>query len=165
MERIAVIIFFYVVFGVPFSWRKFVDGLQFQWVGFELFLQPCKFGLTRKRAEWLRKWLGETASHGKVKISDMRVVLGRLSFGSTALGHLRPFLGPIYAWAVVMGRHHVCIIPKAILLSMNFLIRALEGEGHFASIQSIPYTKRELFKTDARVSGNEVDWRLGIGQP
>ena len=121
VETIVVIVFYYVLMGLPFSWKKFIGGTTFQWVGFELVLKGAKLGISLQRAQWLIRWLNSTAQAGQVKVADMQAVLGRLSFALTALGHLRPFLGPMYAWgssnagpeesccAESIGAHHALL--------------------------------------------------------
>ena len=91
--------------------------MDLAWVGFEISLKGSKLGLSVARSQWLVKWLSETADTGRVRVADMSAVLGRLSFGLTALGHLRPFLGPVYAWTAAMtGKVIFGQLPKAIIL-------------------------------------------------
>ena len=102
IEKTILIIYFMTVLGLPFAWKKFKGGVDLAWVGFEISLKGSKLGLSVARSQWLVKWLSETADTGRVRVADMSAVLGRLSFGLTALGHLRPFLGPVYAWTAAM---------------------------------------------------------------
>ena len=99
IEKVCLVIFFFVVLGLPFSWHKFKGGDEFGWVGFVLNIRECKLGLSVQRAQWLVKWLSQTSTPSCVRIADVSAVLGRLSFALSALGHFRPFLGPVYAWA------------------------------------------------------------------
>ena len=46
VERICMVIFVFVVLGLPFSWRKFMGSEEFGCVGFVLNVRECKLGLT-----------------------------------------------------------------------------------------------------------------------
>ena len=134
---ILLIIFYYVLLGLlglPFAWRKFSGGLKFGWVGFELILKENALGLSVARAQWMIRWLSATADKGVARVEDVRAVLGRLNFGFTALCHLRPFLGPVYAWVAVIHGQGQRRLPRALILIFRFLSRALEGDGRAAPV-------------------------------
>lgn len=157
IEKIILTIYFMTVLGLPFAWKKFKGGVDLAWVGFEISLKGSKLGLSVARSQWLVKWLSDTADVGRVRVADMSAVLGRLSFGLTALGHLRPFLGPVYAWTAAMtGKVIWGQLPKAIILIFRFLARALAGSGRLVSVPPAPGERVELFRTDARAEGNEI---------
>ena len=155
IERIVVSIFFFVILGLPFSWKKFAGGLQLSWVGFTIDLESCALGLSVGRATWAMKWLRDRAAEGKARVADMCAVLGRLSFALSALDHLRPFLGPIYAWIAALEHARVYKLPKAIKLIMLFLAKALEGSGRLTLVRALA-PQREVFRTDARAEGDEI---------
>ena len=90
-----------------------------------------------------------------VRIADMSAVLGRLSFALTALNHLRPFLGPIFAWVAALQSTRTYQVPKAIKLIMLFLAKALEGPGRLAPVRA-SVQQPEAFRTDARAEGDEI---------
>ena len=92
------------------------------------------------------RWLSTTADKGVARVEDVRAVLGRLNFGFTALWHLRPFLGPVYAWR----------LPRALILIFRFLSRALEGDGRAAPVGQQRVHEMEIFRADAKAEGNEV---------
>ena len=50
---IVLIIFYYVLLGLPFAWHKFSGGLKCGWVGFELILKENALGLSVARAQWM----------------------------------------------------------------------------------------------------------------
>lgn len=85
IEKIILTIYFMTVLGLPFAWKKFKGGVDLAWVGFEISLKGSKLGLSVARSQWLVKWLSDTADVGRVRVADMSAVLGRLSFGLTAL--------------------------------------------------------------------------------
>eukprot|EP00438_Fugacium_kawagutii_P010279 Skav225676 [mRNA] locus=scaffold1924:371329:372228:- [translate_table: standard] len=157
LELIVVTIYFLQILGLPFVWLKFHGGLQFEWVGFQICLDGCQLGTSEQRAQWLVKWLREACADGQVVLADVSAVLGRLSFALTALGHLRPFLGPIYAWvAALVGKTSVAKLPKALKLIFTFSCLALEGGGRLQSLGQRAVEERELYRTDARAEGDEV---------
>jgi len=168
LELIVMSIFLLEVLGLPFAWKKFKGGIDVEWVGFELCLKGARLGLSEVRAQWLIEWLATTAQRGTVKIAELASVLGRLSFGLTALGHLRPFLGPIYAWVAAMGSLGECKVPKALVLIFRFLAAALEGSGRLAKAGSKCGHVQELFRTDAKAEGNQIwlgGWALDHSDP
>ncbi|OLP92219.1 hypothetical protein AK812_SmicGene26002 [Symbiodinium microadriaticum] len=160
MKKVCLIIFFFVLLGLPFSWHKFRGGDEFGWVGFELNLRESKLGLSIQRAQWLVHWLSRTSVAECVKIADVSAVLGGLSFALSALGHPRPFLGPVYAWVAVLDHRRSYKMPRAISSIFKFLAKALGGEGRLISAGRPHATEKELFRTDAKAEGNEV-WMAG----
>jgi len=155
IEKIVVSIFLLIVLGLPFTWKKFSGGLSLAWVGFSIDLKLCALGLSHARASWAVGWLRSCVECGRVRIADMNAVLGRLSFALTALNHLRPFLGPIYAWVAALQSTRTYQLPKAIKLIMLFLAKALEGPGRLVPVRA-GIQQPEAFRTDARAEGDEV---------
>lgn len=157
LELIVLSIYFLQILGLPFAWRKFHGGLQFEWVGFQICLDGCQLGISEQRAQWLVKRLRNACAEGQVALADLSAVLGRLSFALTALGHLRLFLGPIYAWvAALAGKTAVSKLPKALRLIFAFLRLALEGGGRLQPLGPRAVEEREFYRTDARAEGDEV---------
>eukprot|EP00435_Cladocopium_sp_Y103_P010320 s1590_g2.t1 len=155
IEQIVVSIFLFVILGLPFSWKKFAGGLQLSWVGFTIDLESCALGLSVGRATWAVNWLRGCVDRGSLRVADMSAVLGRLSFGLTALDHVRPFLGPIYAWVAALEHTRTYKLPKAVRLIMLFLAKALEGSGRLTPVRTgVP--QPEAFRTDARAEGSEI---------
>ena len=153
---IVLIIFYCVLLGLPFVWHKFSGGLKCGWVGFELILKENALGLSVARAQWMIRWLSTTAEKGVVRVEDVRAVLGRLNFGFTALCHLRPFLGPVYAWVAVMDGQGQRRLPRALILIFRFLARVLAGDGGAAPVGQQRVREMEIFCADAKAEGNEV---------
>ena len=156
VAKIILAIFMYVLLGVPFAWKKFVGGPEFTWVGFTMNIRVGALGLSESRAVWAINWLESTAVQGLVRVADVRAALGRLSFALSALGHLRPFLGPIYAWVAVLDSCRRYQVPKAIILIMQYLARALKGLGRLKPVRTPVAGEKELFRTDAKAEGDEV---------
>ena len=118
-------------------------------------VERCKAGTVN----FARSMAGEMAPYScrlGAKIADVSSVLGRLSFGLTALGHYRPFLGPVYVWVAAMQNFSVCRLPKAKQLIFQFLARVLDGDGRLLAVGSAKQQEVELFRTDAKAEGNTV---------
>ena len=156
LEHVVLIIFFYTLLGLPFSWKKFRGGLVCSWVGFEVSLAERSLGLTAARAEWLCNWLEQASCAGQVKIADLRAVLGRLSFACTALCNYGAFLGPLYAWVAAMANFDHRPLPKLAVLIMKFLSRAMKNLGRRQPVGQWQEHVQEVFRTDARAEGEEV---------
>ena len=156
LEHVVLIIFFYTLLGLPFSWKKFRGGLVCSWVGFEVSLAERSLGLTAARAEWLCNWLEQASCAGQVKIADLRAVLGRQSFACTALCNYRAFLGPLYAWVAAMANFDHRPLPKLAVLIMKFLSRAMKNLGRRQPVGQWQEHVQEVFRTDARAEGEEV---------
>ena len=157
IEKIVISVYFLVILGLPFSWSKFCGGLDVSWVGFTLDLKGNLLGLSVARAAWVVKWLQDCVSAGSVRIADMCAALGRLSFALSVLDHLRPFLGPMYAWVTALENARVYRLPKAIKLIMLFLAKALAGDGRLTPVGvRTKGLAKECFRTDARAEGSEI---------
>jgi hypothetical protein len=156
IEHVVLVIFFYVLMGLPFSWKKFAGGLMCCWVGFELELAERVLGLSSRRAEWLSKWLHRAVEAREVRVADLRSVLGRLSFACSTLSNFRPFLGPLFAWVSAMGKYERMKLPKLAILVMKFLSRALSGSSRAQQIGNCQGMVQEVFRTDARAEGAEI---------
>ena len=61
IDYIVLQVFFYVVVGVPFSWKKFCGGIEFAWVGFCVSIKDRALGISERRATWLVDWLKDSA--------------------------------------------------------------------------------------------------------
>ena len=57
-----------------------------------------EIGISVKRAGWAVRWLEDKARERRARLGELREGLGRLQFIAGPLEHLRPFLGPLYAW-------------------------------------------------------------------
>ena len=144
MDCILLQIFFSVLLGLPFSWRKFRGGVEFCWVGFTICLKERSLGIgiSARRADWLVSWLSKAACEKCVCVADLRAVLGRLSFALTALGHLRPFLGPVYTWIAVAEVRCLCQLPTALIFIFGFLATALKTGGRLVPVGRLPAVER-----------------------
>ena len=156
MDAIAVVLLFLVALGMPLSWRKCEGGVKVDWVGYHLDLQARSVGINQRRARWLYEWCKGTVQAGVVKMGDMQSVLGRMGFAFAALEHLRPFLGPLYKWSAALGSVAAAKIPKMVELTLRYIAFMLESGARQQRVMPCVQQKRELFRTDASASGEEI---------
>lgn len=155
-ESLLLVIFWLTVAGVPFSWKKFRGGLELDYVGYWTCLDLRLVGLSEGRADWIRKWIARILAAGRVHTGEFAQVLGRLSFGFSAVDLLRPFLGPCYAWSSAVPDCYVLDVPPMVQLVLRFLDRAL-ASGYRAEPMS-KYDQHQLdsFRADAKAEGDKV---------
>ena len=97
----------------------------------------------------------------------MKEALGRLVFATGPLEHLRPILGPLFAWAAGGPRFARPRLPAMLLILMEFLSRQL-GEGRMLGCRESALDRGELFRLDAKAEGDEVcvgGWLCRGGTP
>ncbi len=116
----------------------------------------CKLTLLAKRAAWLVNRARTTAAAGIAVGRDGRTALGQSSFSTTPLMHLLPFLGPIYAWAAVIGDSAAWPLPPALFFIPKWLADQVEQRHRVSLVQSAPVRAGVRFKADARAEGDTV---------
>ena len=156
-------LFLLTVLGAPLAWHKTTGGLRYGWVGYEFDLLRYEIGISDKKQRWVLEWIDGRLKDGMVTGSYMREGLGRLSFVAGPLFHLRPLLGPIYAFVAVLHKAGVAQIPLMVRLIL---------QAFYASIRNscmIPCSVRhetvgDVFRVDAKAQGNNVviaGWKTG----
>ena len=96
-----------------------------------------------------------------MRLGELREGLGRLQFLAGPLEHLRPFLGPLYAWSCAGPRYARPRMPVMILLILRFLAAEL-GRRRMSRCASKARDLGELFRLDAKTEGEEAaigGWR------
>ena len=99
------------------------------YVGYWTCLNERLVGLSESRSDWIQKWITRVLEAGRVHTGEFGQVLGRLSFGFSAVDLLRPFLGPCYAWSAAVPNCYVLDLPPMVKLVLNFLRKALQAGG------------------------------------
>ena len=149
------------IIGAPIAWHKVGGGVQSDWVGYYLDVGRFEIGISESRAAWCVHWLEDKAREKAVRLGELREGLGRLQFVAGPLEHLRPFLGPLYAWASGGPRYAKPKLPIMILLILKFLAEELKRKRMSVSAGKVRQLG-ELFRLDAKAEGEEVaigGWR------
>ena len=107
--------------GTPFPGKKLSVGHQLEWIGLWTVFGDYSMGWSVGRTNWkLSVWDGLIAD-GQVVFRKLVEYLGRFSFACQVLAHLRPFLGPIGAWVCALLAVAYVVIPKHIVLVLEFM--------------------------------------------
>ena len=149
------------VVGTPLAWHKLKGGQVLEWIGYALDVGRFEMGITEKRVQWAVRWLRDKLREGAVRLGELREGLGRLQFVAGPLEHIRPFLGPLYAWASAGPRHIRPLLPVMIKLILEFLARELSTGGMVACAVD-EQDLGEVFRLDAKAEGDTVaigGWR------
>ena len=107
------------------AWHKLHGGVVLEWIGYALDVARFELGVTEKRVMWALRWIDDKIQEGTVRLGELREGLGRLQFIAGPLDHLRPFLGPLYAWASAGARYAAPRLPLMVRLVLEFLRREL----------------------------------------
>ena len=87
-------------------------------------------GVSASRAAWASRWLTDKATEGRVRLGELREGLGRLQFIAGPVEYIRPFLGPLYAWASIGPKFARPRLPVMVFLILRYLARELAGGAH-----------------------------------
>ena len=93
-----------VIMKLPLAWKRIKGGAEVEWIGYLLGLGRCEMGVSLSRALWAARWLSDKAAERRVRPGELREGLGRLQFLAGPVEYIRPFPGPLYAWASVGPR-------------------------------------------------------------
>ena len=118
-------------------------------------------GVSEARARWVVAWLEDKARERAVRLGELREGLGRLQFVAGPLEHLRPFLGPLYAWSCAGPRFAKPRLPVMLLLIIRFLAASI-GKVRMSRCASKAKEHGEMFRRDAKAAGDQVaigGWR------
>ena len=151
------------VLGVPLAWHKLRGGSECEWVGYWMDLSRFRLGISSIRAAWAVRWLNEKATEGRARLGELREGLGRLQFIAGPMEHLRPFLGPLYAWCAAGPRFAQPRLPVMVILVLRYLAKELQDD-HATDYRQYTADLGEVFRLDAAAKGHEVSvggWRTG----
>ena len=118
------------LFEVPIAWKKVRGGLVVHWIGYQIDVQKFTKGISEKKVKWIVEWLERHRASGGVTGRDLKSALGRFSFVAGALQHVRPFLGPIFAWAAVLSPGDLCQVSRGSGSSLGFYSRRSGQRSH-----------------------------------
>mgnify|MGYP003333509867 CR=1 FL=1 len=156
-----------VVLGTPLAWHKLCGGVDSEWVGYALDIGRFELGISEKRAQWVVRWCTDKARERCVRLGELREGLGRLQFLAGPLEHLRPFLGPLYAWSCAGARFAKPKLPVMLVLILKYLAAELQ-RNRMTACRSRTKDLGEVFRLDAKAEGETVaigGWRCRPGRP
>ena len=123
-----------------------------------------ELGVSATRAAWAVGWLTDKAAEKTVRLGELREGLGRLGFLAGPVEYIRPFLGPLYAWASVGPKWARPKLPVMILIIMKYLAEELK-ENFMMICEDRAQHLGEVFRMDAKAEGEKVvigGWRVRV---
>jgi hypothetical protein len=157
--------------GLPWAWHKFCGGLAYEWVGFYTDWDRFVVGISEKRSLWVATWCREKLAAGAVLIQEFSEVLGRFVFATQAVEHVKPLLGPMFAWVAALPKSAFVEIPVTIKLLLHFIQHVFQDDAmRLVTVQAANAPRPRLtFRADARAEGDVVEaggWQIaGSGDP
>ena len=139
---------------VPLSWKKVAGGASLSWIGYQVDVVSYQSGIGPTKVGWLVRWIDDHLREGRVQVRHMRAALGRFSFIAGALPHVRPFLGPIFAWCAAQDAGE-----SQLLLGVRLILEHIRHEVVCASMtppRPLPTQVGELFRVDAKAQGDKI---------
>ena len=134
-----------------------------EWIGYFLDYSKFAIGNSEGRSMWLARWIKDVLTAGAVHVGEFDEVLGRFDFASSALWHLRPWLGPMYAGVAAVPTSSISSLlslPIMIGLSLGFIHKGFEHGATTAPLRWVAKKDRVRLYADAMAS----DVRVGIGE-
>ena len=150
---------------LPIAWKKLRGGSEAEWIGYMLDIKRFEVGVSASRAAWASRWLTDTAAEKTVRLGELREGLGRLQFLAGPVEYIRPFLGPLYAWASVGPRFARPRTPTMVVIIMLYLAEELKSH-HMMPCENHAEQLGEVFRMEARAEGEKVvigGWRVKEG--
>eukprot|EP00435_Cladocopium_sp_Y103_P051934 s391_g16.t1 len=165
-RRLLFWLFILDICEVPLSWKKVRGGTVVQWIGYQLDVDLFKKGISERKVKWMLDWLERHEASGGILGRDLKSALGRFGFVAGALQHVRPFLGPIFAWSARLAPGTYAKFPDAIQILLKYVMK---------QVKDIPMSKprrirdhvREAFRVDAKAEGELIvigGWEVKDGQ-
>jgi hypothetical protein len=151
-----------VLVRLPLSWHKVRGGKEVEWIGYMLDVGRFQIGVSASRAGWAVRWLTDKAAEKSVRLGELREGLGRLQFLAGPVEYIRPFLGPLYAWASIGPRFARPKLPIMIVLIMKYLAEEIK-DSHMMPCEAPARFLGEAFRLDAKAEGEKVvigGWKI-----
>lgn len=152
---------------VPISWKKVRGGLSVQWIGYQINVDEFTKGIAERKVRWVLEWVDRHASSGYVSGRELKSALGRFGFVAGALPHVRPFLGPLFAWASVLSPGTCAKMPGAVKILLEYIRGEVEGEPMSSPREVEPHPE-EAFRVDAKAEGDCIvvgGWEIDKNLP
>ena len=112
--------------------------------------------------KWIQEWLDRYRGAGVITGRDLRSALGRFSFVAGSLPHVRPFLGPLFAWCAVLKQGTCAKFPDAVAILLEYVAKEVSrmpmSRPRFLEDEAV-----EVFRVDAKAEGELIvvgGWEL-----
>lgn len=137
---------------IPITWKKVRGGTDVHWIGYQLDVCGFRKGISDKKVKWMKDWLAKHLSAGGIVGRDLKSALGRFSFVAGALPHVRPFLGPLFAWSAVLAGGTFAKFPDAVRILLEYVVGETENMS-MSKPKRISSDVVEAFRVDAKAEG------------
>eukprot|EP00435_Cladocopium_sp_Y103_P027686 s1708_g6.t2 len=139
----------------PIAWHKVAGGVVVQWIGYQLDLGQFSVGISDRKRCWIKDWVARRRADGGVMGRELKAALGRLSFVAGALKHVRPFLGPLYAWSAALAPATFAAFPDAVSILLDFVTNEVDRCPMRKAVRP-PALHGDCFRIDASASGEDI---------
>eukprot|EP00438_Fugacium_kawagutii_P024076 Skav212939 [mRNA] locus=scaffold374:464240:467185:- [translate_table: standard] len=138
---------------IPLSWKKVRGGLVVQWIGYQIDVDKFLKGISDRKVRWIMEWIEKHLASGYVTGRELKSALGRFCFVAGALPHVRPFLGPLFAWSAVLGQNTCAQLPDAVAVLLQYIQGEVAREP-MSPPKNLVDRPREAFRVDAKAEGD-----------
>ena len=126
-----------------------------QWIGYQLDVENFSRGVSSKKVDWVVGWIQRKLQEGGATGREMRSALGRFSFVAGALHHVRPFLGPLFAWTAMIAMGTYTQFPDAVKILLGFVAEQLKS-CNMQPAKRWPSLPTDVFRVDAKAEGEKI---------
>ena len=126
-----------------------------QWIGYQLDVEKFTKGISQRKVRWLMEWFEKYEKSGGILGRDMKSALGRFGFVAGALQHVRPFLGPMFAWSARLAPGTYAKFPDAIKIMMEYVLSQVK-DCPMSAPKKVRKHTREAFRIDAKAEGDHI---------
>ena len=154
-RRLLFWLFVLEVMEVPLSYKKIRGGTRIQWIGYQLDVSTFEKGISDSKVKWILGWIRKKKLDGGATGRGLRSALGRFSFVAGALQHLRPFLGPLFAWAAALAMGTFSKFPEAVRSLLSLIEREVARKP-MSIPRRMPENAKEIFRVDAKAEKDLV---------
>ena len=157
----------YEIMGTPFAYHKFRGGLNVEYVGYQMEYDRQVAGISKKRAEWVIKWIDDAERNGWMVQGRSFIRVHWKVVICCEGGHLdQTISGPTLCLDVsaCTGNCH-----KGSHLGLYFievLRRQIQHHGHWVNVLAPWQSPSEAFRTDAKCEDGRIvlaGWSLEAG--
>ena len=165
MEETALLAFHFGSVGDSSLLEEGERGVKVQWIGYQIDVQMFEKGIESRKVKWVEEWISSHLISEGVVGRDLRSALGRFGFVAGALHHVRPFLGPLFAWSAVLAPGTFAKFPEAIRILLEYVKMQISLES-MCKPRRVKERSREAFRVDAKAEGECIvigGWEIPRG--